>query len=187
MATTTKMNFEEFMRLPEREGPIYELDEGELLMEPSPTGRHNLIRKRIASRLDRFVQAHGLGLVFEEMDFRLGPDSVRNPDVAFVTTEHLKKLDLDRSPMEGAPALAIEVISPGNTAQDMRKKVRQYLEAGSCSVWLVYPALRLAEIYDGTGIRAIAAPDSIHEQTAFGGTAFSLSLDEVLEPDPQQR
>jgi Uma2 family endonuclease len=184
MAGTAKMSFEEFTRLPEREGPIYELDEGELLMEPSPAARHNLIRKRVVLRLDRFVQSHRLGMVLDEMDFRLGPDTVRSPDVAFVTIEHLNTLDLDRSPLEGAPALAIEVISPSDSAQDMLKKVCQYLEAGAQAVWLLYPTLRLAEIYDGAGIRTVTALGSIREEKLFPGLVFLLSLAEVFEPDP---
>jgi hypothetical protein len=44
MSTTSKLTFEEFVKLPEQEGTTYELDEGELLMEPSPTFRHNRIR-----------------------------------------------------------------------------------------------------------------------------------------------
>ena len=109
MGTTTKLTFEEFEALPEREGTHYELDEGELLMEASPAVRHNLVRQRIAMELMQFVESSHLGIVLEEMDFRLAPDTVRNPDVAFVTAEHLKKIDLDRSPVDGAPALAVEV------------------------------------------------------------------------------
>ena len=33
------------------------------------------------------------GIVVEEMDFRLGPETIRNPDVAFVTGDHLKHID----------------------------------------------------------------------------------------------
>lgn len=68
----------------------------------------NLIRQRIAEPLTRFVRAHRLGVVVQEMDFRLGPDTVRNPDVAIIASEHLKSIDLDSSPVEGAPVLAIE-------------------------------------------------------------------------------
>ncbi len=107
MGTTTKLlTFEQFEQLPEQEGITYELDEGELLMEPSPALRHNLIRQRIAMHLMQFVESHGLGVIVEEMDFRLGHNTVRNPDVAFITTEHLRKIDLDRSPVDGAFALA---------------------------------------------------------------------------------
>lgn len=185
--TTTRMSFEEFLKLPEREGPIYELDEGELLREASPTYSHNLIRKRIARRLDQFVEANALGDVAEEIDFRLGPDTVRNPDVAFVTVEHLRTIDLDRTPVEGAPALAIEVVSPTNSAQDICKKALQYLAAGSRAVWLVYPALRLVQIYDSTGVRTVVAPDCPRDQTVFPSLTFSLSLLEIFEPDPMRR
>jgi Uma2 family endonuclease len=181
------MTFEEFLKLPEREGPIYELDEGELLTEASPTYGHNLIRKRIARRLDQFVEAHFLGDVPEEMDFRLGPDTVRNPDVAFVTAEHLKTIDLDRTPVEGAPALAVEVVSPTNSAQDVCKKALQYLAAGSRAVWLVYPPLRLVQIYDSTGVRTVTAPDCLQDRTAFPNLTFSLSLVEIFDPDPMRR
>jgi Uma2 family endonuclease len=112
MSTTTRLTFEEFEKLPEQEGVHYELDEGELLMEPSPTFFHNAVRARIAQRLRDFVDVHQLGYVIEEMGFRLSPDTVRNPDVAFVTTDHLRTIDINRSPVIGAPALAVEVIFP---------------------------------------------------------------------------
>jgi len=179
MGTTTKLTFEEFQNLPEREGTHYELDEGELLMEASPAARHNLVRQRIAMSLTQFVEPTRLGIVLEEMDFRLGPDTVRNPDVAFVTAEHVKKIDIDVSPIEGPPALAVEVISPSNTAQDMAKKTHQYLEAGCHSVWLVYPALRLVEIHTPAGVRLIREPASLLDESLLPG--FSLTLQYVFD------
>ncbi len=188
MGTTTKsLTFEQFEQLPEREGVTYELDEGELLMEPSPALRPNLIRQNIAVALIEFVKSHHIGVVVEEMDFRLGPDTVRNPDVAFITAEHLKKLDLDRSPVDGASALAIEVISPSNLAQDTAKKVHQYLAAGSEAVWLVYPALQLVEIHQageglqGGKVRQLKGIDTIEETVVFAGLKFSLPLKTIFE------
>ena len=181
-ASVPVLTFEEFELLPEEEGIRYELDEGTLLMEPSLVFRHNVIRQRIATRLREFVESHHLGFVIEEMDFRLAPKTVRNPDVAFVTTEHLKRIDLDRTPVEGAPALAVEVISSGNLAQDTVKKVHQYLSAGSQAVWLVYPALQLVEIHEsrkdvkGGHVREVREADAIEESKLFGGAKFSLPL-----------
>ena len=181
LGATTRLTFEEYERLPEKDATRYELDEGTLLMEPSPALRHNLIRQRIAAQLTQFVRSHQLGVVVEEMDFRLGTDTVRNPDVAFITAEHLRSIDPDRSPAEGAPALAVEVISPTNLAQDIAKKVRQYLEAGSEAVWLVYPALRLIEVHDPTGARRITEPESVQESRLFSGFKFSLSLTALFD------
>jgi Uma2 family endonuclease len=93
MATTVKLTFEDFQKLPEREGARYELDEGKLLMEPSPTFFHNRVRDRIARRLSDFVERVNLGEVTVELDFRLGKDIVRNPDIAVVTSEHLRRIE----------------------------------------------------------------------------------------------
>jgi Uma2 family endonuclease len=182
-STTTKLTFEEFQNLPEQEGTRYELDEGELVIEPSPTFLHNRIRDRIAARLSEFVKAHRLGEVIVEMDFRLAAETVRNPDIAFVTAEHLAKIDVDRSPVEGAPALAVEVISPGNLAQDTLKKVGQYLSAGTDVVWVVYPALRLVEVHKSGSILQVKDPDSLVEEKLFG-RRFSLSLAALFSKDP---
>ena len=181
MSTTTRLTLADYERLPEKEGTRYELDEGTLLMEPSPALRHNLIRQRIAEQLTQFVRAHQLGVVVEEMDFRLGTDTVRNPDVAFIAADHLRNIDPDHSPVEGAPALAIEVISPTNLAQDTAKKVRQYLEAGSLAVWLVYPALRFIEVHDSAGARRITEPESLQESKLFGRFKFSLPLTALFD------
>ncbi len=153
MGAITKLTFEEFRNLPEREGVHYELDEGVLLLEAGLTLRHNLVRQNIAMRMMSFAESHHLGIVLEELDFRLAPETIRNPDVAFITREHLKSIGLDRWPIDGAPALAVEVISPTNTAQDMAKKTQQYLHGGSRAVWIVYPSLRLVEVHSATGVR----------------------------------
>jgi Uma2 family endonuclease len=180
MGATTKLTLHEWLQLPEREGIIYELDEGELLMEPSPTLRHNRIRDRIARRLADFVQLHRLGEVTVEMDFRLEPATVRNPDVAFISAEHLKRIDPDRSPLEGAPALAVEVVSPSNLAQDMLKKVSQYLLAGSTAVWVLYPSLRRVDIHETGSIRQVAGLETLREGKVFPGVTFSLPLAEIF-------
>src|SRR5258708_36993551 len=125
-------------------------------MVPSPALRHNLVRQRIALQLMQFVELHRLGVVVEEMDFLLGTDTVRNPDVALISAEHLKSIDLDRSPVNGAPMLAIEVISPTNRAEDTAKKIRQFLEAGCRAVWIVYPGSRTVEIHSMSSVHEMS-------------------------------
>jgi len=185
MSTTTRLTFDEFLKLPEQEGTHYELDEGELVMEPSPTFLHNRIRDRIARRLFEFVEAQRLGEVIVEMDFRLAPDTVRNPDVAFVTTDHLRTIDINRSPVVGAPALAVEVVSPSNLAQDMAKKVSQYLAAGTKVVWVVQPILRRVEIHTANGVRHVQEPESLTSGDLFGRHKFSLPLTSLFSNDPR--
>ena len=182
MATArTHLSYEEFLQLPD-DGHRYELNEGELIMVPSPVPRHNLIRHRIAHALLSFVKAQGLGIVIEEMVFRLGPgpELVRNPDIAFVTKA--TEIDLDHSPIEGAPTLAVEVISPSNTATDTVKKMHQYLDAGVISVWLVYPNLRLIEIHSRKDRqpqrRDIREPEVLSDPTIPG---FAVPLPDIFD------
>lgn len=179
MGSTTKITFEEFQNLPEQEGRHYELDEGELLMEPSPALRHNLIRQNIAMHVINFVRSKHLGIVLEKMDFHLGPHTVRNPDVSFVSTDHLKTVDLDRAPIDGAPALAVEVVSPADTVRDMARKTDQYLNAGSSVVWIVHPDLRMVEVHTAGGVRKVREPEDLSEDSLLPG--FSLSLKYVFD------
>lgn len=119
MGTTTKISFEEFQQLQDAadETVRYELDEGELIVTPSPAPRHNIARYRLRRALTDFVESNSLGLVLDETDFLLSPNTVRKPDIAFITRDRLNSFNLDKVPIDGAPALAIEVISPSNLAR----------------------------------------------------------------------
>jgi Uma2 family endonuclease len=175
LSTTTRLTFEEYEKLPEQQGVIYELDEGELSMEPSPALRHNLIQQRISTELMTFVVTHQFGVVVQGMDFRLAYNVVRNPDVAFIPAHHLASLDLDCSPVNGAPALAIEVVSPSNRAEDMTRKIHQYLAAGSKAVWIFYASLRLVEIHSTAGVRNVRQPEVLRDDNLFPGWLLSLT------------
>ena len=176
---TTRISFEEYMQLPD-DGAHHELDQGELLMVPSPAPRHNFIRQRIAFKMTQFVTERKLGMVLEEMDFRLASEIVRNADVAFIAKEALRKIDLDQSPIEGAPTLAVEVLSPRNRTEDTVKKMHQYFDSGCRSVWLVYPTLRLVEIHSRIDSRPqrrdFREPETIVEDAVLLGFSISVSF-----------
>ena len=187
MGATTKISFEEFQKLQDAadETARYELDEGELIVTPSPTARHSIVRFRLRRALTDFVQKNSLGLVLDETDFLLSPNTVRTPDIAFITKNRVETLDLDRVPIKGSPALAVEVISPSNLAEDTLKKIRQYLAGGSQSVWLVYPLLRVVEIHDAIGIRVLTESEPIREDHLFPGHEFYLSLSNLFSENPE--
>ena len=124
-----------------------------------------------------------LGYVTGGTDFLLGPDTVRRPDVAFIASAHLEHLDLDRSPLEGSPALAVEVISPGNLGEDIFKKIHQYLDAGSELVWVVYPALKAASVHSHTGTYELTQ-GFLNAKSLLPG--FTLSLAEIFERRPDE-
>jgi Uma2 family endonuclease len=132
----------------------HELEAGFLLSEPLPTPRHDRVRRRLETLLEAFVAEHRLGEVFGEAGFVLArdPDTVRGPDLSFVRAARLVNLDDSRF-FEGAPDLAVEILSPSNRPYQVRAKVADYLEAGSQVVWVVDPEKRGV-----TSWRSILAP-----------------------------
>jgi len=82
MATKTFLSVAEYVARDEPAGVRYELSEGELTVSPSANLFHNEIRDEFNGRLRVFVKARKLGRVVSEMDFQLGEDTVRRPDIA---------------------------------------------------------------------------------------------------------
>jgi Uma2 family endonuclease len=147
MDTKTLMSVEEFDRLAEPDELSYELDEGELVVMTKPRPLHNRIAERLFRPLDRYLETHPVGeaLIFEYL-FVLGPTTKRAPDVSFLRSERAKQID-PSSDIPGAPDLAVEVLSPNDTASAMRRKIRQYFAAGAQCVWIVYPETREVEVW----------------------------------------
>src|SRR5258708_12787745 len=135
MTPKTLLSVEEFAALPD-DGMKHELNEGELIVMPPPKPRHGKCQARLAAALMDFVTAHGVGSVFTESGYRLTPHTVRGPDVSFVRTSRLQDPD---EYFDGPPDLAVEIVSPGDDASDLREKIKQYLDAGTAVVWGIYP------------------------------------------------
>src|SRR5258708_12675405 len=114
MGTTTKLSFKEFQRLQESadDSVRYELDEGELVLTPSPTPRHNLVSFKLRRALGAFVKMHDLGVVTTEVDFRLAGKVVRKPDVAFTPKDRIQAFPLHPPPIPTPPSFPVDAISP---------------------------------------------------------------------------
>ncbi len=117
----------------------------------TPAGyQHGRIVSRINARLEYFVEQQALGDVAgAETGFQIAhdPDTVRAPDVAFVRAERVPTTPT-RGFFQGAPDLAVEVLSPGDRAGDVLAKVREWLDAGCRAVWLIDPANQTVSVYD---------------------------------------
>jgi Uma2 family endonuclease len=134
-------------------GKPYELVRGEIV-EVTPAGiSHGAVTRRIGTLLGEFVDARGLGeVVGAETGFWLAPDTLRAPDCAYISREKVQSITEPEKYVPFAPDLAVEVVSPGDTASDIRDKVDLYRAAGTRLVWVIYPALRKVDVYlpDGT-------------------------------------
>jgi Uma2 family endonuclease len=82
--------------------------------------------------------------VFGEAGYVLAsePDTVRAPDASFVSTERISGAARRGPYVVGAPDLAVEVVSPGDSRQEVAEKVGEYLAAGARAVWVIEPRRR---------------------------------------------
>ncbi len=176
MASKTLLSLEQFEQLPD-DGMRHELDEGELISMPPPLGRHGRISLEIGLLLRSFVDPRSLGDVFVESGFRLKKDTVRSPNVSFIRAERSRTMNPDQR-FEGGPDLAVEVISPSESAADIEHKVRQYLSAGAV-VWIVYPRDRAVHVFESSGsARILAADDLLEAPSVLPG--FSVRVSQIF-------
>ncbi len=163
MATTAPVTTAEQLFEAPNLGPC-ELLRGELIMVSPPGYAHGSIEARIARALGDFVEARDLGdVLVGEPGFVIArnPDTVRAPDVAFVRAERVPKGEETRF-FEGAPDLAVEVLSPNDRAGEVNAKVQDWLDAGCRMVWVVDPATKTVSVYRSrTQIEVLGASETI--------------------------
>ena len=130
-------------------GSRYELSQGELVPMTPVNFNHGRIVVRFARKLDQFVEERGLGAVGTEIGFRLArnPDTLRAPDIAFVARSREPQGAAAEKFAELAPDLAVEVLSPDDSASDVLKKVEEYLASGVLLVWVADPATQTVTVY----------------------------------------
>jgi len=175
MATGTLLTLEEFARLPDEPGK-QELSEGEVIVVPPAKFIHNKIARRLYDALRDWSVANRIGEVWFEAGFQLGPRTVRQPDVAVALGEPVAPED---GWLQGPPDLAIEVLSSGNSAEDIETKISQYLNAGARLVWIVSPKARHVRIYRADGTHTLLrGADNLTGEPVLPG--FSLSLSELF-------
>jgi Uma2 family endonuclease len=145
---------EDLLTMPE--GDRFELVDGQLVDRNMSTWS-SYVAGITHQRLKNHCDAQGLGWVFPEGNsyqcFPDAPQKVRRPDTSFIRFE---RLSLDEAMSEGhlyvAPDLAVEVVSPNDSAYDIDKKVEEYQAADVPLIWVVNPETRTVRVYrhDGT-------------------------------------
>jgi Uma2 family endonuclease len=178
-ATTEKLvTAEELLELP-RGKFRYELIKGEL-RQMSPAGyHHGKIVMRLSSALFQHADDNDLGDVCTaETGFLLttNPDTVRAPDIAFVSKERADEVGNTKSYGHGVPDLAVEVTSPSDTVSRVEEKVQEWLEAGTSLVWVVSPKLRTVTIYRSlTDIVTLTEKDMLDGGEVVPGFRFPIA------------
>jgi Uma2 family endonuclease len=166
------MTAEELLLMPHR-GLRHELIRGELRSLSPSGGEHVAIIARLGAWLFTHVDKLKLGVVLgAEGGFIIArnPDTVRAPDVAFVRKDRVPASGIPRGFWPGAPDLAVEVISPGDTYEDVTEKTDAWLAAGAAAVWVVNPRRRTISIHRSpTVVTILAENDTLDGQDVVPG------------------
>ncbi len=146
------MTAEEFLAIPD-DGIARELIDG-IVKERGMT-LHNHNHAGVASNVVHLLrlwlapQPGPKGkVVVGDCGFRLkrNPDRLVGPDVGFVSAELKARTDRNAAFYDGAPVLAVEILSPSDQHRDVIEKVECYLAAGSV-VWEVDPDIQTVRVH----------------------------------------
>jgi Uma2 family endonuclease len=140
----------ERLSLPDKQ---VELVRGRLVVREPPGALHGAMAATLTHFLTAFVRERHLGTVFaQDTGFHIAhdPDTVRAPDVAFVSRDRLAQIP-PRGYAPVAPDLAVEILSPGDRPAETLAKLADWLAAGSRLVWLVDPQRAEVQVYRKDG------------------------------------
>lgn len=175
------MTADELLMLPD-DGQHYELIDGVLHTMSPPGERHGEIGLALGVLLANSVREHRLGRVYGEVGYRLrrNPDTVRAPDASFVARARLQGPVGGPKYFEGAPDLAVEVLSPLDSVRETVQKFEQYFAAGCRLGWLIDPSREAAVIYrpPGVAVRTLGLDDVLDGEDVVPG--FTCRLRDAL-------
>ncbi len=156
-----------------------ELVAGRIVVVERPDFEHGEIVFNIGALLYGFIKANKLGRValgqvglYTEFD----PDTVRGADVMFTSMERIAQRDPEKTYLDVAPNLIVEVLSPSNRPADMVAKLREYFAIGVELVWLVDPESRQVQAHrSATNAQVFQENDTLAADDVLPGFAARVA------------
>lgn len=162
-----KITYEDYRLIPD-DGKRHEVIDGEHVMSPSPSIKHQRIAGALLTALKNFLIKHPLGEIFiAPFDVVLSDFDVVQPDLVFVATAQASIITSDN--IRGIPSLVVEILSEGNRKLDETIKRQRYEHYGIPEYWILDPALDQVKIYrlkDGRYGQALVLSLEAQEQLA---------------------
>lgn len=184
--TTAKnklLTAEDLLRL-HSQGVKGELIDGVLHETVSAGKRHSFIAGNIMAPLHTHVRRDRLGRVGGTdggVFIRRNPDTVREPDIFFVSAERLPLDDQSDGYLEVVPEIVVEIVSPSDSAQDVAEKITMWLNLGVSIALEVRPAERAVLVHRPDVPAATLSGDDVLDcGDVLPG--FTLPLGEVFDP-----
>jgi Uma2 family endonuclease len=162
----------DYQQMPEGP-PYYQVIEGDLVMRPSPDTYHQSIAGRIYALIFGFLEKNPIGEVFiAPLDVFLSDINVYQPDIIFISKR--RRSIISNHGLEGAPDLAIEVLSPGTADLDKGSKRKIYARTDVKELWLVDPKAKVIEVYQLN--KNAETPSAIYKEKAVFQSRFLPGL-----------
>ncbi len=177
--TSRKLTYQDYLDIPWEPGYRFEILDGILIKEPSPSYVHQRASRNLQRILeDYFWKVDPDGEIFNApLDVTPIDFNVVQPDLLYISGE---QNILTEARVDGAPRLVVEVLSPSTARKDRLKKMRIYQEARIQHYWLVDPQARTLECFalqDGVyALLASGMDEDVVEPPAFEGLSIPLKL-----------
>ena len=155
--------FFDFVNAPENRNRCFELVRGEVIEVSRPTRIHGCVCANTTAELHLYARKKKKGYVVSNdsgVILERDPDTVRGPDVAWYE-DVLDFEDLPTKWGDVPPRVAVEVLSPNDTAPYITVKINDYLENGVEQVWIIDPDARTITVYSKTGIKRLTEKDTL--------------------------
>jgi Uma2 family endonuclease len=175
---TKKLTYQDYLDIPEEPGYRFEILDGILIKEPSPSVMHQRASRKLQRILeDYFEEVDPEGEVFDApLDVTPLDFNVVQPDLFYVSGE--QKLIVKEARIDGQPALVVEIMSPSSARKDRLQKMRIYQKAQVQHYWLLDPQEKTLECFAWRdGVYALVASgmdEDIMEHPNFAGLSIAL-------------
>ncbi|MDB5294995.1 MAG: hypothetical protein JWO31_978 [Phycisphaerales bacterium] len=147
------------------------------------------IAMKATSLLAFFLRGKGLGRLLNSdasyQCFPTHPKRVRRPDGSFIRAGRLPGDVVPKGHIPIPPDLAIEVVSPGDTGEEIEKKVAEYQSVGVPLVWVAYPGVKKVRVHRSFesplgAVTDYGPSDTIGGEVVLPG--FTCRVGEFFEP-----
>jgi Uma2 family endonuclease len=163
---------------------LYELVDG-VLIEKVMGIRESILGGNMLGYLWNHSRKRNGGIPFgADGPIRLRPGRIRMPDCGFITWDRLPDGEVpDEAILDAVPDLTVEVISKGNTLEEMLLKLHDYFRAGVRLVWFIYPKTQTVVVYTSpTAKRTLSKDDTLNGGKVLPGFALPLKKLFALPP-----
>ena len=176
----TRMTLAEYRALPETDGGVWELIDGELYQMPSATAEHQFLMDFLVTMINNLMRAvqPTPGLAFSNVGLALSDMYAPTPDIIYLRYENLGLIN--NGMVEGIPDLAVEILSSDRN-RDLVMKRNLYAGAGIPEYWTLDPANDVLTVLELSGSeyveRTLGRDDTLTTATVPG---FALPLERLF-------